>query len=188
MNDTPKKPLSEQEAFLAYLDNPDNEDARDGAAELVAMMEAVEDIDVPDPGQDYWNQFNHRLQQRLEQEPRKRFTFQWRQFFGQWQAAFAFAGIVLLGMLVWRPLAPHENPHRNGMEWSQMSEQDLAMIGQLYNDDYLDENLSELADNDWSQLLDGLGEEGGLFDGDSDLPLDEDFDSEAFKSLWNAEG
>ncbi|CAM2009419.1 hypothetical protein [Acanthopleuribacter pedis] len=189
MNNTPNKPRTEQEAFAAYLDNPNDAAAREEAAELIAMMESIEAIEAPDPGQEYWNQFNHRLQQRLENRPRKRARFSWRFFFGGWQTtAFAFAGLLVLGFLL-MPSTPRQsdlNPSDN--QWAQMSEQDLAFIDQLYSDDYLDGNLSDLVESDVAQLLDDLGEDSQFLERDGDLPLDENFDSEAFKSLWNAEG
>lgn len=177
---------SEQEAFLAYLDDPTNAEARAAAGDLVAMMEEVDALEDADPGQAYWNQFNHRLQQRLQAQPRTRRSL--RTWFSQWQALPALAVMVLIAFIAWWPNHQRRPAPEIGQQLASMNDQELALIDDLFDTGYLDGNIGELADNDLALLFDAYPEETPSLEFEVDLPNEETFDSEAFKSLWNAEG
>lgn len=188
MNEPTPKYASEQEAFLAYLDNPNDAEARAAAGDLVAMMEEVDGLEDADPGQAYWNQFNHRLQQRLQAATHRPARWSLRAWFGQWQAPLALAAMVLIALIAWWPDHLRRPTPEVGQRLADMSAQELALIDDLFDSGYLDGNIGELADNDLALLFDGYQEETPGLDFDVELPSDESFDSEAFKSLWNAEG
>ncbi len=179
---------SEQEAFLAYLDNPNDAEARAAAGDLVAMMEEVDHLEDADPGQAYWNQFNHRLQQRLQGDASRPARWRLRAWFSQWQAPLAVAAMVLIAFIAWWPDLQRRPTPEVGQRLASMNDQELALIDDLFDPGYLDGNLGELADNDLALLLDVYQEEAPSLEFEVDLPSEDTFDSEAFKSLWNAEG
>jgi len=154
-----------EQAFEAYLEDgrtlPDDAETR----ELVSLMQRIESLETPDPGQTYWHHFNARLNQRLAARPKRRWT--------RWLGWSALPAAALLIALVFLP----ERTTRDPFRLSDLSNESLTLLSATLPP--LEEPLTEqaLSSLDWSLLVD---EEEDL---DPEALLD--VDPEALKTMWN---
>ena len=158
---------------LDFLDDPSLEPCEPHEAELAALYREVSNLEEPDPGQSYWNHFNHRLQNRIDRLPVK--TSIWI-----WFRAPLWAGAALvfaLAFLFW----PNAQPSPS---LENLDAEELQILAQLY-EPAEDELAFDLADSEVDLLLD-------IYEPVSAGPFDEeDFvevSPEEFKALWNLEG
>ena len=155
--------------FYDFLDKSPTGEAD---SDLVHLLKEVEQLDTPDPGQEYWNNFNSRLQQKLE-VPEKRSIWRW---FGApiWGSLAAAAVMVFV---FW----PKGTEVDVVPSIEDMNAQELALLADVYVP-FEEEVSYDLNDADADLLLENysFGDDPGL--------LDTDFDAETFKSLWQTEG
>lgn len=161
-----------QDQFDAFLEDSTNLPEDSEQKELALMFKEIEDLDPPDPGQAYWNQFNSRLQQRLEQ-PKKSF---WQMWLKPGVALLTTA--VLLVILIPKPSGTQE-----ALSLANLDDDYLLVIGEMYASDFWANTNQEIAENDLDLLLETTET---LFDDPFSNTLDLDFDSELTGS--NQEG
>ncbi len=164
--------------FYRFLDQPERLPDDDRDRELAQLMKEVEGLESPDPGPDYWNQFNHRLQARIDRlPPRRSFRRLWLDLPLAIGAAAALA-LALIMLEPWRGEPP-------GLETLSASE--LALLADAFEplDPDGEPPAPEQEESDWSLLIE-LYEPAGddLFAG----AAWRDIDPEAFAQLWNREG
>ncbi|CAM2065814.1 hypothetical protein SCOR_10575 [Sulfidibacter corallicola] len=173
----------DKKAIEAYLDDPTRPPQHADDRELVNLLEEISELDVPDPGPDYWNQFNHRLQNRLAEEQTRRQTAWWHKWLRApiWMSG-AVALILLVAFLTLRPQQAYDSP-----SLASMNQVDLQFLVQLYDDATLGDLTSQDAFTDeWDlELIDEFGTESEAID----LYFEPDsFDGEELKSMWDQKG
>lgn len=150
---------------------------------LIEMLREVEDLSTPDPGADYWNQFNGAFQQRLAEQQR----FSWRQhgFLGKVLPALASAALLVVAFFN-VPYLREEGPSAEVPSLAELSPESLALLAQYYvpqNDAYLIVEDNVNSDLDAQDLVDSYE---ALYQEDS-YNL-QGLDAEQLESLWNLEG
>ena len=166
--------------FYDYLDGktpPETEEDR----LLASLLEEVTELPEPDPGQQYWNNFNSRLQQKLEQTPAKQ-GFLAR--FAIPSGIFATLAAAAVVALMFIPGSPElETP-----VMADLDETELSLLASAFEDPYEDfaydssEALAadmDLADGELDLLM-------NIYDGGADNL--ENFNAEEFLALWETEG
>lgn len=136
----------------------------------VQLLHALQQDQTPEPDQAYWNQFNARLQSRLEASRKPRFA---------WTRGFAWLGMAAAALLMMGLLGVFD---RTAPSLEDLSDEDLALISELYLDEVQDGDALNLAESDLSDLLGGLAED--LLMGEEWLSVDPD----DLASDWNKEG
>jgi len=134
-----------QDSFHRFLDNQENVPKENEARELVLLLQEVSELDKDeDPGQAYWNQFNHRLQNRLDRVGKP------RRFRGvrPW-LVFAGMAAVLMAAFLW----PNRQDPQSEKTLASLDMEHLSIIGEMYSEPFLDESNYELADQDLDLLL-----------------------------------
>jgi hypothetical protein len=171
-----------KQRFYDYLDDPSKLPDDPESAELANLLKEVSDLETPDPGQAYWNQFNSRLQQKLDgRKARRR-----RGILPAWALGIAsLAAAVLLA--VWFIPGPTSLENDQSAETTSLEALDddaLLLLGQVYETSFdsadyqLDEaNINLLVDTFTAPT------EAGWFEEDFTS-----FDAEAFIALWETEG
>lgn len=134
-----------QDAFNRYLDNPEQRPQEGDALELAMLFESLQESDhSEDPGQGYWNQFNHRLQNRLEQEAKPK-------RFGWFRPSLAFAGVAAVLLFAF---LKHDQPAADPEKTlASLDMEYLSIIGEMYASPILDSDPYEFADQDLELLL-----------------------------------
>lgn len=156
--------------FERYLDRPDTPLQDPENQDLARLMDEVSQCDAPDPGPEYWNQFNHRLQQRLDQEPIPKQRARLPLF--AWLAPLATAIAVVA--LFW--LIPHQKSVSQAPSLDQLDSESLAFLGSVFD---------ETAENPQNPLLEEDAVE--LWEDEWDFdPLE--IDPESLKNDWDMEG
>lgn len=166
--------------FYDYLDTKkEPEDQAD--RQLADLLAEVAQLEAAQPGQDYWNNFNSRLQQKLQQTPTRH---RWSSLF-QWPAR-VFSGLALAALLlfVFLPQTP-QTQHNPGFE--ELNATQLSLLASALEDPY----------TYTSQSTETTDSEMNLAETDIDLLLDaysrretniENFNAEEFIALWETEG
>ena len=173
----------DKKAIDAYLDDPTRLPKHADDRELVNLLEEISELEVPDPGPDYWNHFNHRLQNRLAEEKSRQQTAWWHKWLRApiWLSG-AVALVLLLAFLTLRPQQSYDAP-----SLASMNQADLQFLAQLYDDATLGDLTSQDALGDeWDlELIDEFGSESEAID----LYFEpESFDGEELKSIWDQKG
>lgn len=129
--------------FHDFLDHPDQLPQDPTELELATMLKELSQETIPDPGTDYWNQFNHRLQLRL-QEPKLPF---WKQWFKPGVIFFATALVLVVAM----PFTLRTSkPDRT---LASLSSDSLIVISEMFDSDLWDPLSPELADSELDHLI-----------------------------------
>ena len=159
-----------KEEIYDYLDDPTKVPTDAEAREMTALLRSLETEAVPDPGQDYWNNFNARLQTRLEADRQRKPRFL---RLPVWMGALATA-VLVIAFLV--PLGNRSHQVET-LSLASLSDADLLLISETYAP-LDDEDMSlDLADSDLDLLLEAV-------DGDD---WDEDLfevDPNLLQSIW----
>lgn len=158
-----------------YLDNPNQVLEED---ELLSILQEVESLEDPSPGEAYWQNFNSRLETRLHEAKATTALPWWRRFTLPLGFAVTFAAVLVWFMLPQQVEEP-------GLE--QFTDDQLQLIAQVYvplEDEDVDLELGTSEHLDL--LLDVLSDDGDdydIYEDPSTLP-----DAETLKDLWNLEG
>jgi hypothetical protein len=148
--------------------------------EMLELLREVEDLPTPDPGIDYWNNFNAEFQERLAKTEKPRF----------WQIrwlvpAFATVALVLFAAL-YLPFWQQEPAQTGPLSLADLSNESLALLEQIYipedGDYYLVQDNSAI-DLDEDALFESFET---LYD-DLDYSLD-GLEADQLESIWNREG
>lgn len=162
--------------FYDFLDDPERGPKGSGERELADLYRKIEGLDADDPGQDYWRQFNHRLQQRIDRLPARR-AFQRWWVLPSWLAAAAAMALVAFFF----------SPGKTTPGLEGLNNEALLLAGQLYEVEMdVEAPVPELAEGEFEVLLQAFEP---LFE--ADALTEEDFvpiNPEKFKELWNLEG
>lgn len=110
--------------------------------EMALLFQEVSELEIPDPGQEYWNQFNHRLQSKIQHTP-KRSSWRWL------RPALAFGFSVLVFAVFW----PKVQPAKLDPSLASLDSEYLEIIGEMYNGDFWVSDDSGIADSEMMQLL-----------------------------------
>ena len=162
--------------FYRFLDdpNPDLESSLD--EETLQLFKQLETLPEEEPGEDYWQGFNHRLQARLEGLPKK--PKPW--YAGGWMlwATLASAAVLLWVML------PLRSPASPRLE--DLSQTELAFMSELFQpqDELFPD--SDLVSDTEAFLFEEMELEiwdNGLFEEDII-----NVNPEELKSQWSLEG
>lgn len=133
------------DAFHHFLDHPDQLPQNDGERELALLFKEIGDLEAPqDPGQAYWNQFNHRLQNRLDQAPKPRRLFWARPLMG----LTAMATMLVLAFFWQGTTQPTAE-----RSLAALDSEDLMIIGEMYQSSLWDDETVEIADADLDLML-----------------------------------
>lgn len=161
-----------QDTFHKYLDDPRclPEDPPD--RELAALMQAVSQLESPEPKPAYWHQFNSRLQTRLNRE-------QFRQRF-RWRGWYLGSGLVAATALwllftLWPSLTAAPS-------LENLDTESLAFLSSVYSDYDDSDAVASLPESEAQLLL-----ETYEFENDSYLPSDDEWvplDEDALDALW----
>ncbi|MDJ0836058.1 MAG: hypothetical protein QNK37_06035 [Acidobacteriota bacterium] len=159
-----------KEEIYDYLDDPTKEPTDAEAREMTALLRSLETEVVPDPGQEYWNNFNAGLQTRLEASRQRK---PWFLRLPVWMGALATA-VLVIAFLV--PMG-NRSQQVETLSLASLSDADLLLISETYAP-LDDEDMSlDLADSDLDLLLEAV-------DGDD---WDEDLfevDPNLLQSIW----
>lgn len=169
--------MSKKEIF-DYLDNQDNTPQDPEAVEMANLLREIETMEIPDPGQDYWNNFNARLNQKLEQPPKA--SFAWLKW-PAWGAAFAAFALILFFNISPKPADPQlqEPP-----SFDNLSSESFALLSDIYLSDDEDDTY-ELAESELDTFINELNP----YDQSPLIEMDlNNFDANEFKTLWQTEG
>ena len=158
-------------SFYDFLDRPDRLPETAPERELAMLLKELESEEVPDPGTDYWNRFNSRLEQRLEAGRKSRWS---------WWSPPVWAALALCAAFALFWLIPQREP-----SLEELSNESLLLISQALAP--LDEHPYELdlAESDYDLLLEVLEPIGG---GDQTSDTLEGISVEELKLIWNLEG
>ena len=161
----------EKQELYSYLDG--NNGHYPDRNELLALLQEIESIKDPMPDPGYWNQFNIRLQQRLEQrgQPQKWWIFR--------VTPLRFAVTVFVAFLLVFVLKP--TLRRPTLE--TLSTESLVAVDNIYE---VDDKINLNFEDEFFLLFD----EFDLFDG-RELYEFNDFNeisSESLLDIWGTEG
>jgi len=166
--------------FFDRLDHPNRPPSDQATRELADLLQEVETLESPDPGPDYWNRFNQRLQTRLDRRPPKR---RFRRLWLDLPLGLAAAAALVLTLVV---LAPWRGDTPDMRRIDNLDGAELAILSELY------EPLAEplpgapaASSTDWDLLLE-LYEPAApdVFANDTWRDVDPD----ELANLWNREG
>ena len=165
-------------SFEAYLDNPREHRAADAEEEaFTSLMRDLEHLETPDPGANYWNQFNRDFQTRLKGvTPKKKRSWWLHPGFLSFAAMLFLAAVLVPFSLKEKPAAPQTD---SMLSLEQLSLEGLAVIDTLY----LDENDVVEVAIDTDALLNSYET---LYE-DSTIDL-EGLDAETLDGLFDMEG
>jgi len=176
----------DKKEFFKYLED-DSLHLQDGDNKAIAqLLKEVEDLDTPQPDQALWNQFNSRLQSRIDALPHRRFSSWFRA-----PALAILAAAVVLAFFLFRP-----NQEASPWVLDNFSHDELQVVSLIYQDtEFYDEDTPS---ENWSLELDDLGEKGmeilmeSVESSAGMGPLygldPATFDTVEFQSLWKSEG
>ena len=180
--------------FYQYLDNDREPLEEVDDLELAAILKECETLDTPDPGTDYWNNFNANLQSKLDALPAKK-PFWLRFQLPIWSAVTA---AIIVAVFLYRPNDATPPP---GLQVTQdttldLRTQDATLLGaldndtldillELYQNDEEEEESFEMAENDYDIFYQVFDSEPGQ---SMDELIEEEISAEDLKALWDMEG
>ena len=161
-----------KDVIYQYLEKGGDLPHQPSEHELLTLLKEVENLEDPEPEPAYWNQFNHRLQAKLDARvPPKRFAFFKLPL---WVGALAS---IMLAFFLFQPRATPA--------LERLDPEALAFLSQFYEipEEENEAYVLDMGDLDILLQTFGTGEyEDNLFSEDYD------FSAEDFKDLWNREG
>jgi len=163
----------DKKAIYDYLDDPSQNPKGQEERELLALLHELEEQPAAEPDQVYWNNFNARLQTRLDKGKRRPWYLAWP----AWTATLLSAALLFV---VFRPSEPTA-----ALSLADLSNEGLSLISEAYEPLIEEEVEMDLADVDYDLLLEAYGTDSWA------APLDLDtseIDVEELKALWNQEG
>lgn len=174
-----------QQDFYDHLDGatPKETDAETQA--MMAMLQEVEALETPDPGAEYWNQFNGEFQQRLAKaEAKQPWYAKWTRL--AWMPLAAASALALV-LYIALPTTQKSSPDTAEMPTlASLSQESLAALEQFYlpeQDDFL------VVEDSYSNDLDAdaLWQSYEVLYEEDSYNL-QDLETEQLESIWNLEG
>jgi len=166
-----------------FFDDPNRTFTDPEDQEMAQIFHNISQLETPDPGPEYWNHFNARLQQKLE--ARKKVPF-WRSsltWFSQMRVLAPALGLFALAIISVFTFSTNHHKTINGFDaLARLSQQDLQFLGEYL----LPDDETTLADSQdfWNDEI--LGE---LYEDPEDIYGDLDrTDSESLEKLFIKEG
>jgi hypothetical protein len=166
-----------------FFDDPSRTFTDPEDQEMAQIFHHISQWETPDPGQDYWNHFNARLQQKLA--TRKKIPF-WRSsltWISPMRVLAPALGLFALAIISVFTFNANQQKKINGFDaLTRLSQQDLQFLGEYL----LPEDETTLADsqNFWNdEILDELYEDPEDIYGDLDRT-----DPESLEKLFMKEG
>ena len=158
-----------KDQFDQFLDNPDMELTDATTRDMAALLRTLETDEAPEADQVYWNNFNARLQTRLDEGKRK----PWFLRGPVWMGTLATAAIVAAILL-----PDFKTTNLESFTLASLSDADLNLISEVYVPLDEEDVAIDLADADLDLLLDSVG--GDEWDAEGFL----DVDPEQLESIW----
>ncbi|PIE91429.1 MAG: hypothetical protein CR997_01170 [Acidobacteria bacterium] len=165
-----------------YFDQPNTKLEDPESIALAKLLKEVSELETPDPGTEYWNRFNSRLQAKLDRQ-KKKTSFSWIGFMKRHRLSFSIPIMILLVSFLFLGKTLKDSFPQdlyNGL--SRLSSEELLLLQEVYDTPSYEQAdiFAQTMPYDDSEAIDN--------DPDSVFIKLNELDTQSLRALYNEEG